>query len=114
MIDQPELIPAPPIAPGEILRDRFLTTFTQEQFARALNVSRYSVNQIVNGRRALTAEMALRISKVTSTTPDFWLNLQRDVDIYEARRKLKDELSKLVVLRPEKPLTEIIRQLPDD
>jgi antitoxin HigA-1 len=73
---------------------------TQERLAKAMRVSRFSVNQIVNGRRNITAEMALRLSKVTSTTPGLWLNLQRVVDLYVARRKLRSVLTELPVLRP--------------
>ena len=72
---------------------------TQEQLADAMQVSRFSINQIVNGRRSVTADMALRLARVTSTTADFWLNLQRDVDLYEAGNKLADVLRSLPVLR---------------
>jgi plasmid maintenance system antidote protein VapI len=59
------------------------------------------VNQIVNSKRAVTSEMALRLARVTSTSPEFWLNLQRDTDIYEARRRLgKVVLSLKVLQRP--------------
>jgi addiction module HigA family antidote len=94
-------VPAPPIAPGAVLRKRILERIgiTQEELADAMGVSRFSVNQIINGRRSVTAEMALRIARVTSTTPDFWLDLQRDVDLYQARLTLDEELERLDVLR---------------
>jgi addiction module HigA family antidote len=96
-------IPAPPITPGDALRKYILSEkMTQERLADAMGVSRLSVSQIVNGRRSVTAEMALRLARVTSTTPDFWLNLQRDVDLYNARLKLGAKLDRLVVLRPPK------------
>jgi addiction module HigA family antidote len=99
-------IPAPPIYPGEALQKGILDKngITQERLAEAMGVSRFSVNQIVNGRRSVTAEMALRIARVTSTTADYWLNLQRDVDLYEAQLELGDQLARLKVLR--KPLAE--------
>ena len=81
---------------------------------RALKVSRFSVNQIVNGRRGVTAEMALRLATVTSTTPEFWLNLQRSIDLYEARIKLSDDLPTLEVLRKEKAPSELVIDLPPD
>jgi addiction module HigA family antidote len=92
---------APPISPGAVLRKRILEKIgiTQEELADAMGVSRFSVNQIINGRRSVTADMALRIARVTSTTPDFWLNLQRDVDLYQARLKLDHELGLMEVLR---------------
>jgi antitoxin HigA-1 len=116
MTSQTEMIPAPPISPGEVLRDDFLANLnlTQDQLAKAMRVSRFSINQIVNGRRAITAEMALRLSTVTNTSHDYWLNLQRAVDIYEARLKLQEELLKLEVLRERKPKGELIRELPAD
>jgi addiction module HigA family antidote len=99
----PSRIPAPPITPGEVLRESVLVRFgiTQDRLADALGVSRFSVNQIVNSKRAVTSEMALRLARVTSTSPEFWLNLQRDTDIYEARRRLgKVVLSLKVLQRP--------------
>ena len=104
-----------PVGPGEVLREHFLERLclTQEQLAEALKVSRLSVNQIVNGRRGVTAEMALRLSRVTSTTPDFWLNLQREVDLYEARSKLEPVWSQLRVLRGEKGEAELIVDVTD-
>lgn len=103
-------IPAPPVGPGEVLRERFLEklNLTQEQLAESMKVSRLSVNQIVNGRRAVTAEMALRLARVTSTTPGFWLNLQRDVDLHEAEQKLAAVLPQLKVLREPKNKQDII------
>jgi addiction module HigA family antidote len=94
-------IPAPPVSPGEVLRDRILKEcdIKQDVLAEAMDVSRFSINQIVNGRRAITAEMALRLAHVTSTTPELWLNLQRDVDLYEARVKLSEQIKDLKVLR---------------
>lgn len=99
-------IPAPPVSPGDLLRKRILNDkITQERLADAMKVSRFSINQIINGRRAITAEMALRLAHVTSTTPDYWLNLQRQVDLYQASLKLSSQLDKLDVLRP--PRTEL-------
>ncbi len=101
-------IPAPPISPGEVLRDDILKgEITQERLAAAMDVSRFSVNQIINGRRSITAEMAVRLARVTSTTPGFWLNLQRDVDLYHAKIKLADKLGRLQVLRRPKTDTEL-------
>lgn len=104
------LIPAPPVGPGDFLREQFLVglKLTQEQLADSMQVSRLSVNQIVNGRRAVTAEMALRLARVTSTTPDLWLNLQQDVDIHEAQQKLSASLSQLKVLRKPKIKKDLV------
>lgn len=101
-------IPAPPVTPGEFLRKRILSDkITQERLADAMRVSRFTINQIINGRRSITAEMALRLARVTSTTPDYWLNLQRQVDLYNASLSLSAELNALEVLRPPKTEQEL-------
>jgi addiction module HigA family antidote len=99
-----------PVSPGDVLRENIIAKgITQEDLAEALDVSRVTVNQIVNDRRAVTADMALRLARVLSTTPDFWLNLQQDVDIYRARRRAGDAISKLPVLRkPRQPSRRFI------
>lgn len=91
-----------PEKPGDVLRRCIIegaNPITQDELARAMGVSRLSVNQLIRGKRAVTAAMALRLAQVLSTTPDFWLNLQRDVDLYEARKTLAARLKKLPVLR---------------
>lgn len=87
--------------PGDVLKHKVLKGMgiTQEQLANALGVSRFSVNQILNSRRSITPEMAVRLSHVLDTSPEVWLNLQMKVDIAEAMRNLDDELSKLARLR---------------
>lgn len=102
-------IPAPPISPGEVLRDFILSNpeITQERLAKAMQVSRFSINQIVNGRRAVTAEMALKLAHVLSTTPKLWLDLQRDIDLYVADRKLSREIARLKILRSPKTDKEL-------
>jgi plasmid maintenance system antidote protein VapI len=67
-----------------------------------MGVSRLTVNEIINGKRAITADVALRLARVTSTTPDVWLNLQRDVDLYVAHHKLRHKLQGMPVLRQPK------------
>jgi addiction module HigA family antidote len=104
-------IPAPPIGPGEVLRTHILGgAITQERLAHAMQVSRFTVSQIVNGRRAVTAEMALRLARVTSTTPGFWLNLQRDVDLYRAKLKLGPFIDQLDVVRAPKAPHELFSE----
>jgi addiction module HigA family antidote len=68
---------------------------TQDELATAIGVSRFSVNEIINGRRKVTATMALRLSRATKSTPDFWLNLQRAVNVAQARAKLGDQLANI-------------------
>ena len=75
-----------PIHPGEILNEEFLrpAEITQERFAKALGVSRRTVNEIVRGRRSVTAEMAIRLSKVLGTSAELWIGLQTDYDLLTA------------------------------
>jgi addiction module HigA family antidote len=103
---------APPVSPGEVLRRRILNDeISQDALAKAMDVSRFSVSQIINGKRAITPEMALRLAHVTSTTPDFWLNLQREVDLYVARQKIGSGLQKLKVIRKPKKERELYRDV---
>jgi len=60
--------------------------------AQALGVSRQSVNELLRGRRAVSPEMALRLSRLFGNSPDFWLNAQRAVDLWDAAQAIKDEL----------------------
>jgi addiction module HigA family antidote len=85
----------PPTTPGEMLREEFLVPFemTQGALAKRIGVTTESINRLVNGKRALSVEMALRLAKALGTTPEFWLNLQRSVEIWNKKRSLEEELS---------------------
>lgn len=78
-----------PTPPGEILRYEFLEPrgISQTQLAAALGISRIRVNDILQGRRAITTDTAVRLSRFFDTTVEFWLGLQMDVDIWDATRK---------------------------
>jgi antitoxin HigA-1 len=88
---------AEPITPGRFLREKVLAPdgLTQEQLARAMGVSRLTVNEIINDRRTITAEMALRLEAVTRLSAEMWLNLQRMVDLHRAKANLADNLPRL-------------------
>ena len=107
-------VAAAPPAPGDVLRERILSDrrITQEQLAKAMRVSRFSINQLVNGRRSVTAEMALRLSRATSTTPEFWLDLQRGVDLYRARLRLRHELGAVRIVRRPVPQRDLFYKQP--
>ena len=79
-----------PTTPGEILREEFLTPLgmTQKQLADHLACDVKVVNRIVNGRTSVTAEMALKLGATFRTTPEFWLNAQKAVDLDDAARHL--------------------------
>ena len=75
-----------PIHPGEILSEEFIgpANITQQDLAEAMGVSRRTVNEIVRGRRRITAEMAIRLSKVLGTSAELWMGLQDDYDLLAA------------------------------
>lgn len=90
-----------PPSPGEVLRDYIIKDerITQDDLAATMDVSRLTVNQLINGKRTVTAEMALRLARVLKTSPEFWLDLQRGVDLHKAKLVLADKLEKMSVLR---------------
>ncbi len=78
-----------PTHPGEILEEEFMKPLglSQSQLARELGVSIRAVNEIVNKKRGITPEMAIRLAKRFGTTPEFWLGLQMDYDLWKAYNK---------------------------
>ncbi len=77
-----------PTSPGEILREEFLLPLdmTQKQLAEHLRCDVKVVNRLVNGRTSVSVTMALKLGATFETTPEFWLNAQKAVDIYRALR----------------------------
>ena len=80
-----------PTIPGEILQEEFLTPLkiTQKELANHLGCDIKVINRIVNGKSSVTAEMALRLAAALKTTPDFWLNAQKSVDLHNAKAAIK-------------------------
>lgn len=80
-----------PTTPGEILREEFLQPLgmTQKQLADHIGCDVKVVNRIVNGRSSVTAEMALKLGAALGTSPGFWLNSQRAVDLHKAASRLR-------------------------
>ena len=76
----------PPTHPGEMLLEEFLKPLgmTQSDLAKRIHVSFPRVNEIINGRRGITPDTALRLSRLLGTTPEFWLNGQRNWDLWQA------------------------------
>src|SRR4051812_20886186 len=80
-----ERSPTPPsVHIQEVLEANSLT---QDQLADALRVSRLTVNQLVNDRRSITADMAVRLEKLTGVSASHWLTLQQNYDLWQARQK---------------------------
>jgi len=86
-----------PTHPGEMLREDFLPDYglTVSSLARAVGVSRQSINELLRGRRAATPEMALRLARLFGNTPEFWLNAQRAVDLWDAGQALANEVKRI-------------------
>lgn len=78
-----------PTHPGAILREDVLPALniTQTDFAKHLGVSRLTVSELLHEKRALSPDMALRLSKLLSTSPESWLKMQQTLDIWELERQ---------------------------
>ena len=79
-----------PTHPGEILLREFLEpmSLSQVELAHRMRVPVQRVNTLVNGKRDVTAETAILLSRVLKTSPEFWMNLQDALNLYEARERL--------------------------
>ena len=92
----------PPIHPGEILLEEFLKPMeiSQNQLGRSLGVSPRRINEIVHGKRSVTADTALRLSTFFGNSSSFWLGLQMDYDLDVVRdnslEKIKKEVQSMV------------------
>ncbi|KKO46936.1 XRE family transcriptional regulator [Arsukibacterium ikkense] len=86
-----------PTHPGEMLREDFIPDYalTATKLAEALGVSRQSVNELLRERRAVSPEMALRLSRLFGNSAEFWLNAQRAVDLWVAAQVVKDEVARI-------------------
>ena len=89
-----------PTHPGEMLREDFLPDYdlTVTRLAEALGVSRQSVNELLRERRAVSPEMAIRLGRLFGNSPEFWLNAQREVDLWAAKRAIKEEVDRILPL----------------
>lgn len=89
-----------PTHPGEMLREDFLPDYalTLSSFAKALGVSRQTVNELLRERRSVSPEMALRLSRLFGNTPEFWLNAQRAVDLWETARSIRRKIERITPL----------------
>ena len=86
-----------PTHPGEILKEEFLVPYdmTQSHLAKALGTSFRAINELVNEKRGITVEMSLKLSKYFGATPQLWLNLQNQFDLYKVAKKKKDILDEV-------------------
>jgi addiction module HigA family antidote len=82
-----------PVTPGDILKEEFLAEYNLSQgaLARAVGVSPNRITEIINNRRRITADTALRLSLYFGNSPEFWMNLQANYDLKVAYRDLPSE-----------------------
>lgn len=92
-----------PIHPGEILSEDFLEPMgiSQNELARALRVAPGRINEIVKGKRGISAETALRLGRYFGMDPRFWLNLQSHYDLEKAQDALAERVEREVLPRPQ-------------
>jgi addiction module HigA family antidote len=94
-----------PSHPGAILRNMLeelaadgsdeFASLTRKELAKRLGVSQRVVSELMRERRTMTADMAIRLSRVFKTTPDIWMNLQKAVDLWDAAQANKNQYAKL-------------------
>ena len=87
----------PSTHPGEILREEFAKPLglTQATMSEALNIGIKTISEIYNEKRGISPLMALKLAQYFGTTPEFWMNLQSNYDLYKAYSKQKDEVEKI-------------------
>lgn len=92
-----------PTHPGEMLREDFLPDYglTVSSLAEAVGVSRQSVNELLRERRTVSPQMALRLARLFGNSPEFWLNAQRAVDLWDAAQAIQNDVARI------RPLTAV-------
>ncbi|PPF52729.1 addiction module antidote protein, HigA family [Clavibacter michiganensis] len=90
-----------PIHPGEILMADFIEGFgiTQNRLAVSIGVPPRRINEIVHGKRGITADTAVRLARYFGTSDEFWMNLQSHYELRLERRSLQDRIAEIVPLR---------------
>ncbi|HEV2880162.1 MAG TPA: HigA family addiction module antitoxin [Pyrinomonadaceae bacterium] len=90
-----------PTHPGEILREDVLpeTGLSQGEFARLIGVSRRTVNEILQEKRPVTVDTAHRLARALNTSPDVWLGLQQDVDLWDTLEANKEVYQRIKPLK---------------
>jgi len=92
----------PPVHPGEILRHEFLDALDLSEYrvAQAIHVPPRRINEIVHGKRAITADTAVRLARFFGVSAEFWMNLQAKFDLDHAEDALADELKTVATYVP--------------
>ncbi len=91
-----------PTHPGDIIRYEYLEPLkmTQQELADAIGVTRVRINEIILGKRSITPDTAFRLSKFLNTSPDFWINLQKNVDMWDTLQSHKKEYEQIKTYEP--------------
>lgn len=86
-----------PSPPGEILRHEFLEPLglSQKELAEALGITRVRLSEILRGKRAITPDTAFRLARFFDTTPEFWIGLQMDVNLWDTLQAHEGEYEKI-------------------
>jgi addiction module HigA family antidote len=86
-----------PTPPGEILRHEFLEPLglSQKRLAEALGITRVRLSEIIRGKRAITPDTAFRLAQFFDTTPEFWLGLQTDINLWDTLQAHRGEYQKI-------------------
>jgi len=84
-----------PPHPGEVLKEYLPEDVSVTTAARKLRVSRQAFSAILNGRSGITADMALRLAKALGTSPDLWLGMQMQFDLWQAKQQAPKGVQKL-------------------
>lgn len=86
-----------PTHPGEMLREDFLPDFnlTVSSLAENIGVSRQSVNELLRERRSVSPKMALRLARLFGNSPEFWINAQRALDLWDAAKLIKSDVTRI-------------------
>ncbi|HWX40564.1 MAG TPA: HigA family addiction module antitoxin [Blastocatellia bacterium] len=89
-----------PVHPGEALKEILPDSgLTQAELANLMRVSRRTVNQVLQQKRDVTVDTAMRLARVFNTTPQLWLNMQQAVDIWDAEQQHKAEYGRIKPLK---------------
>ena len=86
-----------PTHPGEMLREDFMPDYglSVAKLAADVGVSRQSINELLRERRSVTPEMALRLARLFGNSPEFWLNAQRAIDLWDAAQTIKEDVARI-------------------
>ncbi|MCZ2404500.1 HigA family addiction module antidote protein [Paenarthrobacter sp. Z7-10] len=90
-----------PIHPGEVLMEDFIVGFgiTQNKLAVSIGVPPRRINEIVHGKRGITADTAIRLARFFGTSDEFWMNLQSNYELRLERRTLRDKVALITPLK---------------